>query len=51
MNGGEPMTTAALMEQIELPRASNPKLTEFSMNYALQEDGRFDEAGPTGEVL
>lgn len=51
MNGGEPMTTAALMEQIELPRASNPKLTEFSMNYALQEDGRFDEVGPTGEVL
>lgn len=51
MNGGEPMTTATLMEQVELPRTSNPKLTEFSMNYALQEDGRFDEVGPTGEVL
>ncbi|PWH13390.1 MAG: hypothetical protein DDG60_10330, partial [Anaerolineae bacterium] len=51
MNSGEPMTTTMLMEQIELPRASNRKLTEFSMNYALQEDGRFDEVGPTGEVL
>jgi hypothetical protein len=51
MNGGEPLTTAALMEQVELPRSSNPKLTEFSMNYALQEDGRFDEVGPTGEVM
>lgn len=51
MNGGEPMTTTALMEQVELPRTANPKLTEFSMNYALQEDGRFDEVGPTGEVL
>jgi hypothetical protein len=29
----------------------NPKLIEFSMNYALQEDGRFDEVGPAGEVL
>jgi len=51
MNGGEPITTAALMEQVELPRTSNPKLTEFSMNYALQEDGRFDEVGPAGEVV
>lgn len=51
MNGGEPLNTAALMEQVELPRTSNPKLTEFSMNYALQEDGRFDEVGPAGEVL
>ncbi len=51
MNSGEPMTTAALMEQVELPRTSNPKLTAFSMNYALQEDGRFDEVGPAGEVL
>jgi hypothetical protein len=51
MNGGEPMTTATLLEQVDVPRDSNVKLTEFSMNYALQEDGRFDEVGPTGEVL
>jgi hypothetical protein len=51
MNGGEPMTATSLMEQVDVPRDSNPQLTEFSMNYALQEDGRFDEVGPTGEVL
>jgi len=49
MNSGEPMTTLELMKQIELPRTSNPTLTEFSANYALQEDGRFDEVGPAGE--
>jgi hypothetical protein len=26
-------------------------LVEFSLNYALQEDRRFDEVGPAGEVL
>jgi hypothetical protein len=51
MNGGEPLTTASLMEQVDVSRDSNAMLTEFSMNYALQEDGRFDEVGPTGEVL
>jgi hypothetical protein len=48
---GKPLPTSALIEQIELPKNVNPKLIEFSMNYALQEDGRFDEVGPAGEVL
>jgi len=48
---GKPLSTAALIEQLEMPGNVNPKLLEFSMNYALQEDGRFDEVGPTGEVL
>jgi len=47
----KPLPTSSLVEQIELPRNVNPKLIEFSMNYALQEDGRFDEVGPAGEVL
>jgi hypothetical protein len=51
MNAGEPLTAASLMDQVDVPRGSSPMLTEFSMNYALQEDGRFDEVGPTGEVL
>jgi len=29
----------------------NPKLVEFSLNFALQEDSRFDEVGPAGQVL
>jgi hypothetical protein len=36
---------------VELPEGVNPKLAEFSLNLALQEDGRFDEVGPAGEVL
>lgn len=48
---GKPLPTHALLEQVELPDNVNPKLIEFSMNYALQEDERFDEVGPAGEVL
>lgn len=48
---GKPLPTTTLIEQVELPGDVNPKLIEFSMNYALQEDERFDEVGPAGEVL
>jgi hypothetical protein len=46
-----PLPTKALIEQVELPINVSPALIEFSLNYALQEDGRFDEVGPSGEVL
>ncbi|MBM3151641.1 MAG: hypothetical protein FJZ96_05470 [Chloroflexi bacterium] len=49
--GGKPLPASALVEQVELTGKVNAKLVEFSMNYALQEDGRFDEVGPAGEVL
>lgn len=48
---GGPITTSDLMAQIELNTSENQKLTEFSINLALQEDERFDEVGPSGEVL
>lgn len=51
MGGGGPLPTAALLEQIEVASNVNPKLLEFSMDYALQEDPRFDEVGAAGEVL
>lgn len=51
MNGGEPLASAKLMEQVDVPQGINPALLNFSMNYAMQEDGRFDEVGPVGEVL
>ena len=51
MAQGEPQPTSALMKDIELPAGVNPKLTQFSLNYALQNDSRFDEVGPRGEVL
>jgi len=51
MANGEPLPTEALMKDLELPAGVNPKLLEFSLNLALQEDERFDEVGPAGQVL
>ncbi len=51
MSGGEPLLTSSLLKDVALPEGVNPKLAEFSLNLALQEDGRFDEVGPAGEVL
>jgi len=51
MAGGGPLPTDALVEQVELPSSENPKLVEFSLDLGLEEDQRFDEVGPAGEVL
>lgn len=51
MMGGGPLPTRELMEQIDLPADVDSNLNEFSLNLALQEDKRFDEVGPSGEVL
>jgi hypothetical protein len=51
VSGGEPLATDALIKDIELPTGVNSKLAEFSLNYALQFDERFDEVGPAGQVL
>jgi hypothetical protein len=51
MSGGEPLPTASLLKDVALPEGVNPKLAEFSLNFALQEDDRFDEVGPAGQVL
>jgi len=50
MSGGEPLPTSALLKDVALPEGVNLKLAEFSLNLALQEDGRFDEVGPAGDV-
>ena len=51
VSDGGPLSTLDILEQIELPTDVNPILTEFSLNYALQEDERFDEVGPSGETF
>jgi hypothetical protein len=51
MAGGGPLPTKALLEQVGLASDTNSKLVEFSLDLALQEDSRFDEVGPAGEVL
>ncbi len=51
MEEGQPVQTRKILEAIEYPMDSNDLLTEFSFNYALYKDDRFDEVGPTGKVL
>ena len=48
-NGG-PISTIDLMKQVELTANADEKLLEFSFDLALQEDGRFDEVGPSGQT-
>lgn len=49
--GGGPLPTDKLLQDVGLPREINQRLQEFSLNYALYKDERFDEVGPAGEVL
>ena len=49
--GGGPLPTNALLGDLELPEEITTQLRVFSLNYALQEDERFDEVGPAGEVF
>jgi hypothetical protein len=49
--GGGPLPTEDLLEHIELPATLASQLASFSLDYALQEDERFDEVGPAGQVL
>jgi hypothetical protein len=51
MAGGGPLPTKSLLEQVGLTTNTNSKLVEFSLDHALQEDPRFDEVGPAGEIL
>jgi hypothetical protein len=48
---GGPLPTGDMLEHVDLPSNLSPQLAEFSLNYALQEDERFDEVGPAGEIL
>ena len=50
MHSGGPLPTAEIIKQIDFP-VDNPKLAEFSLDYALQESEQFDEVGPAGQVL
>ncbi len=51
MAGGGPIPSENLIEQLDLPPGVNPRLIESSLNLALQEDPRFDEVGPSGDVM
>ncbi len=50
MHAGGPLQTTEILELLG-GLAGPAALQEFSMNYALLHDDRFDEVGPTGAVL
>ncbi len=50
MNEGGPLGVDTLLEQIDVDTDDPAELIAFSLNYALQEDPRFDEVGPSGVV-
>lgn len=51
INGGGPMSTAEILREIGGLGSGSLLLQEFSLNYAMRDDDRFDEVGPTGVVL
>jgi hypothetical protein len=51
MVGGGPLPASEIVEQIGMMEEVNSRLAEFSLNYGLQQDERFDEVGPAGQVL
>lgn len=51
MVGGGPLSTENIINEIGGLGDYPMSLQVFSMNYALNQDSRFDEVGPTGEVL
>lgn len=50
MHQGGPLSVDSLLEQIDIDTDDPEELVEFSLNYALHEDPRFDEVGPSGVV-
>jgi hypothetical protein len=51
MANGEPLPTATILQHLDVESGVHPVLAEFSLNYALYQDSRFDEVGPSGEIL
>lgn len=51
MNEGGPLPTPEIMEHLDLSKKIRPEVQEFSLNYNLLHDDRFDEVAPPGKVL
>ncbi len=50
MHQGGPLGVDALLKEIDVDTDDPQDLVRFSLNYALEEDPRFDEVGPSGHV-
>lgn len=51
INEGGPMTTEQILQEIGGLGNAPESLQVFSLNYAMNNDARFDEVGPAGQVL
>jgi hypothetical protein len=51
MYAGGPLATEQILQEIGGLGEALPPLQIFSLNYAMNEDERFDEVGPAGQVL
>lgn len=50
INGGGPLSPDEILPHLDMDEGIDQSVQRFSLNYALQEDARFDEIAPTGEV-
>ena len=50
MHAGGPLAVDRLLREIDVETDDPEELVRFSLNYALQQDPRFDEVGPSGVV-
>jgi hypothetical protein len=51
MSDGGPLPTEMVLRDVDLPEEVDEQLRIFSLNYALNQDERFDEVGPAGQIL
>ena len=51
MVDGGPLPTESFMNEMEFPAEIPVTLQEFSLEYAMLRDRRFEEVGPTGQAL
>ncbi len=50
MNEGGPLPTDEILIHLDMDEGLDISVQRFSLNYALLNDGRFDEVGPPGKV-
>ncbi|MFL7838133.1 MAG: hypothetical protein ACK2T4_00445 [Candidatus Promineifilaceae bacterium] len=50
INEGGPMAVEEILPNLDLDTGIDPAVQKFSLNYALKNDGRFDDVGGRGKV-
>lgn len=50
INEGGPLSTLAVLQEIDLPKEVSEEIRRFSLAVAMSQDERFDDVGPAGKV-